>query len=385
MYEVSETIEADPQSATEQAHAENSAREAKAEEIRIKAFSKATGEKPKEEPDADSDGEDKEDDVDRGDSDDPGDGSDSDDGRDDRDGDSDPKGEVNKSAADGGKRGAVAVLAGMSEEERERYVLARRALKRDGVWDDNELDALDPKKVIEKGEKRIKVQHDNDRLGQRFGELDRRMKALEAGRRERTRTELDDDDFDGELEPPERSDDGDYLDDTLGEERDDKQPKRGQPGRKDDRSRADHNRELIRLQNELIVDRLTAAEQKIAGEFPELRNRATRDAVIARMSRMDPDASEALKGLGAVTDLMRDAALIVIGPQLAEQNRRATRERAEKAVRGQPDIEDSSRGDSSSRGARKPDRESIYRAAFKASSEETLDESRKKFRRLMNG
>lgn len=231
-------------------------------------------------------------------------------------------------------------------EHREALVIARRALERDG-WDADDIAALKPERLLAMGEKRRKVQADQDALGRKVAAL-KKPKTDDAETREpaseRTR---DLDDILNELEGGETAETRKTAEDA-------------EPNARTRELEA----KLAARDADLLRTRVGAVERELLNEFPGLKDPGNRQAVILKMAKLDP-RGECAESEPELAKLMREAAYIVFGPELKQKNEQSRRERAERTrsvVDGQPDLE--------SRPAvnpRKLTHDQIRKAAFEAS------------------
>ena len=223
-------------------------------------------------------------------------------------------------------------------ETREREVMARRALRRDG-WDDADIDALDKTKLVAIGEKRTAAQAKTDLS---FENLKRAQagkppipdsaatNAAKAGPTDGSDAERGTNAAtDADLVPASVAE---YLDDATKAElaksikgREAKAVKPWQDA-------------LDQASSALAEERAISIQHELSAEFPALKAEKPPVAFLERMKRIKSGYD--LSTRAGVRELMRDAATIEFGPAQIQQTRQTSIERNRAARNGVPDTKD---------------------------------------------
>jgi len=254
-------------------------------------------------------------------------------------------------------------LASTSAEEREKFVMAKRALARDG-WSDERLKKLDTADILELGEKATKRQADTDKA---FADL-RGLKSGKAGKPAGSHLpgdttgpnttagrSGDEDDVADDSETAQAADtDDDGLIGRLAEEylidpkdikdlRAAMKPK-GPTSNELTEARTRANQAATRL----LATQIDRSVERLTERFPALKDTSRAPEVEAKILALDPTGELRFSGdQDKVEALFADACSIVFGEELRQQTRQSLIAGNKKTRNGQPE----SPGSPTSRGA----------------------------------
>lgn len=270
--------------------------------------------------------------------------------------------------ADASKREVTPATA----EERERLVMAKRALRLDGL-DDADIAALgDNGRVIKLGAK-ASERHSRTAAALRDAAEIRRKAAAgeEPPASDSTATRADA----GRATTTaagQRGTPPDRLDALLAElEGNGPQPDPDAP--QENPELAATRQALERANTELLNRDAQEGVRKLLGDFPQLRGEDAKKSLYATMDRLDPQA-KASGNKDALHQLMREAAYIVFGEQLTERSRQERKERAQRERNGQPEN-----GGDTREPKRAMSAEDRRRAAYEASKAPSREESVRRY------
>lgn len=254
-------------------------------------------------------------------------------------------------------------LASESAAEREKFVMAKRALARDG-WSDERLKKLDTEEILEIGEKASKRQADTDKA---FADL-KSLKSGKAGKPAGSHLpgdttgpnttagrSGDEDDLADDSEPAQADDTDDnglierLADEYLIDPKDIQalraalKPK-GPTSNELTEARTRANQAATRL----LATQIDRSVERLTERFPALKDTSRAPEVEAKILALDPTGELRFSGdQDKVEALFADACSIVFGEELRQQTRQSLIAGNKKTRNGQPE----SPGSPTSRGA----------------------------------
>lgn len=251
-------------------------------------------------------------------------------------------------------------------KSRERFMVARQALLRDGVLTAAEIDAWPRERVLQAGEKRRRVQSEGDGLMNRLRDLESQIAKGGAS-------------ADGkEPEPASNRSTGvgsepagaDGLDDVLGSlEFDDPDAVATIRGRISEmQARTDAATTAAKAAiNRFTTYRAQRTAEKVGSLFPEIRDEKELRSVLAVMDKLDP-AGTALESddESLMEQLMRDACFVRYGERVLNHARKADAIATHALLSGSPTTGFAGTGKPAGNGQRT--RDEIDEAAYRAVS-----------------
>lgn len=253
---------------------------------------------------------------------------------------------------------ADALPAILDVQQRADLVIARRTLQRDG-WTDADLASVPPERLLQIAGKRQREQAEMD-ISIRRRQVDTRN--LQDPNARGGRQQTDNGVHSSRPSAPGHSPDPE-IDRILAELDGEGAPDRGQADPDAQRQPTAEPSRATQLFAELTHERTTFALEKVASDFPQIKDQRIADAVRNMMGYLDPSAEAARTSTEAVSQLAREACETLFATEIKEQAR-AQRVASNRAARlGSPDV-DSQPGEGP---ARKATPEEFSRAAFEAS------------------